>query len=119
MILHRITLENIGVFRGSHLIDLSPPDQDHPVVLIGALNGAGKTTLLGALQLALYGSRAQGIQRTKKGYHRHLEELINRSASPDAEASVEVVLERRVDGQPILCSVRRSCLLYTSDAADE
>jgi DNA sulfur modification protein DndD len=108
MILHRITLENVGVFRGSHSIDLAPPDADHPIILIGALNGGGKTTLLGALQLALYGSRAHGIERTKKGYHRHLEELINRAAGSEAESSVEVELERRIDGQPVRYAVRRS-----------
>jgi DNA sulfur modification protein DndD len=108
MILHRITLENVGVFRGSHSIDLAPPDPEHPVILIGALNGGGKTTLLGALQLALYGSRAHGIERTKKGYLRHLEELINREAGPEADAVVEVELERRIDGQPVRYAVRRS-----------
>ena len=107
MILHRITLGNVGVFRGSHTIDLAPPDPDHPVILIGALNGGGKTTLLGALQLALYGSRAHGIERTKKGYHLHLEELINRSAGAEAESSVEVELERRIEGQPVRYAVRR------------
>jgi DNA sulfur modification protein DndD len=39
MIIHRVTLQNVGVYRGTHSIDLTPPDSDHPITLIGALNG--------------------------------------------------------------------------------
>lgn len=108
MILQRVTLENVGVYRGKHSINLAPPDADHPITLIGALNGGGKTTLLGAVQLGLYGSRAKGIERTKKGYQRHLQELINRSVPPEEGASVEIEFERRMDGQPAFYKIRRS-----------
>jgi DNA sulfur modification protein DndD len=108
MILHRVTLENVGVYRGRHTIDLTPPDAEHPVVLVGAMNGAGKTTLLGAVQLALYGSRARGIERTRKGYKTHLKELINRSVDPAEGAAVELEFERRIDGHPIRYNIRRS-----------
>lgn len=107
MILHRVTLENVGVYRGRHSIDLTPPDAERPVVLIGAMNGAGKTTLLGAVQLALYGARARGIERTRKGYKTHLKELINRSADPAEGAAVELEFERRIDGRPVLYQIRR------------
>ena len=90
MILHRVTLENVGVYRGRHTIELTPPDAEHPVILVGAMNGAGKTTLLGAVQLALYGARARGIERTRKGYKTHLKELINRSVDPAEGAAVEL-----------------------------
>jgi|688.fasta_scaffold04644_7 DNA sulfur modification protein DndD len=108
MILHRVTLENVGVYRGSHSVELAPPDSDHPITLIGALNGGGKTTLLGAVQLGLYGSRAKGIERTKKGYQRHLQELINRSVPQEEGAAVEIEFERRIDGQPVFYRIRRS-----------
>lgn len=108
MILHRITLRNVGVYGGEHAIDLTPPDADHPVVLIGALNGGGKTTLLGALQLALYGSRARGIERTRKGYQRYLRELIHRHASPAEGASVKLEFERRIEGHAVCYTIRRS-----------
>jgi DNA sulfur modification protein DndD len=108
MILHRVTLENVGVYRGRHTIDLTPPDAEHPVVLVGAMNGAGKTTLLGAVQLALYGSRARGIERTRRGYKTHLKELINRSVDPAKGAAVELEFERRIDGHPVRYNIRRS-----------
>ena len=108
MIIHRVTLKNIGVYRGTHSIDLTPPDAEHPITLIGALNGGGKTTLLGSVQLALYGSRSKGIERTKKGYHRHLQELINRSASPEDGAAVEIEFERSIDGKPTQYKIQRA-----------
>jgi len=107
VILHRVTLENIGVYRGRHSIDLTPPDPDRPVVLIGAMNGAGKTTLLGAVQLALYGARARGIERTRKGYKTHLKELINRAVDQAEGAAVELEFERRIDGHPVRYLIRR------------
>ena len=108
MIIHRVTLQNVGVFRGTHSIDLTPPDSEHPITLIGALNGGGKTTLLGAVQLGLYGSRAKGIERTKKGYQRHLQELINRTVPPAEGAAVEIEFERRIDGKPTQYKIRRA-----------
>ena len=111
MILHRVTLQNVGVFKGRQSLDLTPPDTEHPVILIGALNGGGKTTLLGALLLALYGNRAQGIERTRKGYHRHLRELINRSTDPAEGAAVEVDFERRIDGLPVHYQIRRNWMM--------
>ncbi len=108
MILHRLTLHNVGVFGGTQSLDLTPPDAERPVILIGALNGGGKTTLLGALQLALYGSRAQGIVRTRKGYERHLQELIHRKADPADGAAVELSFERRIDGRAVHYQIRRS-----------
>lgn len=108
MIIHRVTLQNVGVYRGTHSIDLTPPDSEHPITLIGALNGGGKTTLLGAVQLGLYGSRAKGIERTKKGYQRHLQELINRTVPPAEGAAVEIEFERRIDGKPTQYKIRRA-----------
>ena len=100
MILHRVTLENVGVYRGRHTIDLTPPDAEHPVILVGAMNGAGKTTLLGAVQLALYGSRARGIERTRKGYKTHLKELIKRDLAV-------VILIDHAEGAKERCVVNR------------
>jgi DNA sulfur modification protein DndD len=108
MIINRITLHNIGVYRGTHTLELTPPDSEHPITLIGALNGGGKTTLLGSVQLALYGSRSKGIERTKKGYHKHLQELINRGAPPEEGAAVEIEFQRRIDGKPTMYKVRRA-----------
>ena len=107
MIINRITLQNIGVYRGTHTLELTPPDSEHPITLIGALNGGGKTTLLGSVQLALYGSRSKGIERTKKGYHKHLQDLINRGVPPEEGAAVEIEFQRLIDGKPTKYKVRR------------
>ena len=115
MILHRLTLRNVGVYGGEHVIDLTPPDAERPVILIGALNGGGKTTLLGALQLALYGYRARGIERTRKGYQRYLRELIHREASPAEGASVTLEYERRIEGRAVRYTVRRSWRVEEGD----
>jgi DNA sulfur modification protein DndD len=118
MILHRVTLENVGVYRGRHSIDLTPPDAERPVVLVGAMNGAGKTTLLGAVQLALYGARARGIERTRRGYKTHLKELINRSVDPSEGAAVELEFERRIDGHPVRYHIRRGWRNGGSEVAE-
>jgi DNA sulfur modification protein DndD len=118
VIIHRVTLHNVGVYRGTQTIDLTPPDSEHPITLIGALNGGGKTTLLGSVQLALYGSRSKGIERTKKGYHKHLQELINREVSPEEGAAVEIEFERRIDGKPTTYKVKRAWRI-SSGAVEE
>jgi len=108
VILHALHLNNVGVYGGNQSLILSPPSSDRPIILIGALNGGGKTTLLGALQLALYGSRANGIDRTRKGYERYLQDLIHRSADPAEGASVELDFERRIEGLPVHYHIRRA-----------
>ena len=56
MILHKLTLNNVGLFRGQQTIPLTPNGKG-PIILIGGMNGAGKTTLLDAVRLCLYGRR--------------------------------------------------------------
>jgi DNA sulfur modification protein DndD len=119
VILHALHLHNVGVYKGRQTLHLTPPDRDHPVILIGALNGGGKTTLLGALQLALYGSRVQGIDRSRRGYQRHLEELIHRGADPSEGASVELEFERHIDGRPIRFHIRRSWRMESGEVKEQ
>jgi len=45
MILHSLTLQNVGVYAGEQSVTFSR-DPDRPVTLVGGLNGAGKTTLI-------------------------------------------------------------------------
>lgn len=86
MILHRIELENFGLYAGLQTLHLEPT-RDRPVVLFGGKNGAGKTTLLEAVRLALYGRRALGYRVAQSEYEDHLRSR----AHVDAEGHVSPV----------------------------
>lgn len=81
MLIHRLVLENFGLFRGRTQIDLTPRSRHsrrRPVVLIGGTNGAGKTTILDAIRLCLYGPLALGERVSQEQYHSYLRESIHR-----------------------------------------
>ena len=81
MVLHKLTLSNVGLFRGTQTIDLTPNGKG-PIILVGGMNGAGKTTLLDAVRLCLYGKRALGNRVSRNEYDDYLSALIHRN--PDA-----------------------------------
>ena len=56
MLLTKITLDNVGVYRGSNEFDLETTPQK-PIILYGGVNGAGKTTLFESIPLCLYGQK--------------------------------------------------------------
>ena len=88
----RLHVENLGVFRGEHFLDLLPTDPGRPIVLVGALTGSGKTTFLEALQLALYGKRAGYGWRGNSAYAEYLIQLRNRHAESTAAMVAEISL---------------------------
>ncbi len=59
MILHKLTLNNFGLFHGTQSVQLTP-NGTGPIILIGGMNGSGKTMLLDAVRLCLYGKRSLG-----------------------------------------------------------
>jgi DNA sulfur modification protein DndD len=105
MFFEQVVLKNVGAFRGEHRLDLTASGPARPVILVGALNGSGKTTVIEALQLALYGKRAEFGWRGTKAYQQYLEQLRNRSADPSESTVTEVSL-RIADGRKL--RVRRS-----------
>ena len=107
MILTRLTLHNVGAYRGAHSIELSP-SPGRPVVLVGALNGSGKTTLLESIQLALYGRSAKQLLRDATGYEDYLRSLINRHVSTKEGAAVTLEFSHRAEGKQINYTVRRT-----------
>lgn len=107
MNLDRLTLHNFGVYRGRHVVDLTPPSPQKPVILIGGLNGGGKTTFLDALQLALYGRMAQCSNRGDLAYDEFLRRAVNRGSDPHEGASVEVELSHVSRGNLEALHVRR------------
>lgn len=107
MILDELTLHNVGVFGGRQTLRLTPPDSEHPIVLIGGLNGCGKTTILDALQLALYGPLARLAGR-RGSYESLLRDLIHRGALPGDGAAVELTFHTFREGSPRYYRIQRS-----------
>ena len=101
MILHKLTLNNFGLFRGSQTIQLTPNDTE-PIILIGGMNGSGKTTLLEAVRLCLYGRRSIGTRVSSNEYHEYLSSMIHRnppSTLPLNYASVSLDFEYARGGE--------------------
>ena len=90
MIFTEIIIHNFGVYKGRHIIDLTPESSKKPIILFGGLNGGGKTTFLDALQLTLYGKFAKCSNRGELSYHDYLKETINRYVSPEEGAAIEL-----------------------------
>lgn len=97
MLLHEITLENFGAYRGKQVLSLNPKP-GKPIILIGGLNGCGKTTLLDAIQLALYGSRARCSGRGNRSYDAFLRDSVNRQAMPK-QAGVKLWFSTTIEGE--------------------
>jgi DNA sulfur modification protein DndD len=108
MFLEEVTIRNVGLFRNSHTIELTPPSPKQPVILIGGLNGSGKTTLLDSVQLALYGKRARCSNRASLTYDEYLRRSINSAAMPGEEASVTLQFRQWSNGREHTYSVRRA-----------
>ena len=95
MILHKLTLNNVGLFRGPQTVHLTPNGRG-PIILIGGMNGAGKTTLLDAVRLCLYGKRALGNRVSRNEYYDYLSSMIHRgsdSVIPLKHAAVSLEFE--------------------------
>ncbi|NYV73208.1 DNA sulfur modification protein DndD [Streptomyces sp. UH6] len=107
MLLHNITLEEFGAYRGKQTLDLTVK-KNKPIILIGGLNGCGKTTLLDAIQLVLYGPRARCSGRGGKAYETYLRESINRQHDPARGSSVTLEFTVTTDAKEHYYRVIRS-----------
>ncbi|MEH6621160.1 MAG: DNA sulfur modification protein DndD [Dietzia maris] len=108
MILNELVLQNVGTFAGRQVIDLTPPTETKPIILVGGLNGAGKTTILEAIHLALYGALANQGGRRTGSYEKYLRGLIHRGA-PDTEgAAIELTFTAYQEGAEHTYWIRRS-----------
>ena len=85
MILTSLTVENFGLFRGGHTLQLAPCPA-RPIVLFGGKNGAGKSTLFEAIRLCLYGPGACGSRISREDYLAYLDGRIH--SSPDRKSVV-------------------------------
>ena len=110
MILHKLTLNNVGLFRGKQTIHLTP-NGSGPIILIGGMNGAGKTTLLDAVRLCLYGRRALGHRVSQNEYNDYLSAMIHRDANsvmPLNRAAVSLEFEYAHGGETRQYRVERA-----------
>lgn len=110
MIIHTLTVNNFGLFRGQQTLPLTP-NGTGPVILIGGMNGAGKTTLLEAVRLCLYGRRALGNRISRHEYLEHLFKMIHRgghSTLPLDHASVSLEFDHTRGGEKKRYKVHRS-----------
>ncbi len=117
MILHKLTLNNIGLFRGTQTLHLTPKS-GKPIILIGGMNGAGKTTLLDAVRLCLYGRRALGNRVSHNEYYAYLSAMIHRgsdSVAPLNRAAVSLEFEYAHGGETNRYAVERAWRQYESD----
>ncbi len=108
MILHRLTLDNFGLYGGENVFDLTPrKDDGRTVILVRGHNGGGKTTFLEAVRLALYGKRALGERVARATYEDYLSRRIH-APSLDRRASVQLTFSRQEQGMMHLFEVIRS-----------
>ncbi|NQZ06740.1 MAG: DNA sulfur modification protein DndD [Algicola sp.] len=119
MIFKRLIIENFGIYRGKHDIDLSVTD-DKPIILFGGLNGGGKTTFLDALQLVLYGKHAKCSNRGPEGYGAFLAGTKNRFADPQAQTTLALTFSHRTENQSRDFTVERTWQVKeTSETKDK
>jgi DNA sulfur modification protein DndD len=96
MILKQLTLQNFGIYQGTHTVDLTVTD-DKPIILFGGLNGGGKTTFLDALQLVLYGKHAKCSNRGMEAYGTYLSNTKNRYAPKEATVELTLIFSHTTD----------------------
>lgn len=107
MRIQKLTLCNVGTFRGTHSFDFST-ELNRPVVLIGGRNGAGKTTVLEAIQWVLFGRLIKTPRREKASrgsYSQYLENFIHRGKNKSEDSYVEIELllrQSRGDAEVVL-----------------
>ncbi|SRR5579875_20649 len=83
MLLLNLTVDNFGVFRGTHSFELAPQYYDEGsrhLTIFSGHNGAGKTTLFQAAMLALYGPLALGDRVSQKQYNNFILNRIHRNS---------------------------------------
>ncbi|QUM89940.1 DNA sulfur modification protein DndD [Moritella sp. 36] len=96
MIIKQLTIENFGIYKGFHEIDLSVT-KDKPIILFGGLNGGGKTTFLDALQLVLYGKHAKCSNRGTEAFSTYLANTKNRYAEESEHVELSITFRHSTD----------------------
>jgi len=110
MLIEKLVICNIGIFRGLNEFDLRP-SPNRPIVLIGGENGAGKTTILESIQWTLFGQLVRTPRRegaSRGSYPKYLENLMHRGKDESEDSFVELTLRLRQSKGDVDAVVRRS-----------
>lgn len=101
MLLTKVTLNDLGVYRGRNEFNFKTTPE-RPVILCGGTNGAGKTTLFESIMLCLYGQNSFEQKTTLKQYHasilRSIHRYLGTKKSAD-EASIIVEFQFAHEGK--------------------
>ena len=124
MTLHRLILENFGVYGGRVELDLTPRSDDYlsrPILLFQGKNGVGKTTFVEALRLVLHGPLALGDRVARRDYQDYLSRRVHRPTAEGrrpAEAAITLEFEFVRSGLPHQYRVERRWWPESSGAAE-
>jgi len=101
MLLTKVTLNDLGVYRGRNEFDFKTTPEK-PIILCGGTNGAGKTTLFESVMLCLYGQESFEKKISQKQYHeiilRSIHRFLGTKKSAD-EASIIVEFQFAHEGK--------------------
>jgi DNA sulfur modification protein DndD len=117
--LEEVVIQNVGLFRQRHTLQLAPQSTTKPIILIGGLNGSGKTTLLDSIQLALYGRRARCSNRGALSYEEYLRRCVSNGIKPAEWSSVQVQFRQWTDGHEHVYRIRRSWVKNNGGVAEK
>jgi len=117
MLLLNLTVDNFGVFRGTHSFELVPKSEDahqlRHLTIFSGYNGSGKTTLFQAVMLALHGSLAFGDKLDLRQYssfissHMHRIPHETRNNASSSRSGVSLSFHYIRSGQTLNIQVER------------
>jgi DNA sulfur modification protein DndD len=112
MIIHRLRLQNFGIY-GEQTFDLTPQPcngLNRPIVLLRGKNGSGKTTLIEAVRLCLHGSLVLGSRVSRSAYKEYLARRIHvppETNGRPTNARIELSLDYVSEGQKRAYEIKR------------
>lgn len=115
MIIDSMKMCNIGVYKGSHCIQLSPESGERKITLIGGVNGAGKTSLMDALQIGIFGSNTTD-SRDEQSYKKLIQQKISHGQK---EAYIDITFRQVAGGKETTYSVRRKFEIVSENKVEE
>ena len=118
MLFKKLQMENFGIYKGKHSIDLTVED-GKPVILLGALNGAGKTTFLDAIQLVLYGKYAKCSNRASMSYSNFLASCNNHFASREERVRLCLSFSHQTENRVKHYDIERSWKIKSTEPKDK